>query len=363
LGCGQTPILNKKIAENPDFGTVAGGLDAGSGPLMVKEFESGVKYLLVDNPNYWGKRYNISAMDVRAVKDSATRSAALQSGEVGLINSPPPPELPSLEQKGMVYKLHEQKLPFDDYRVRKAANLAIDRESIVKEMTYSIGKVPDSVSPRGYVDHDPIVGPDQPMFPYDVEGAKALLAEAGYPNGPPQTIVMSTTQGQYLADREIAVATAGYLENVGFKMKVDIQDRPTWFARGRSQRQAYSEEKLKPEDVDYNMMEWLYGGGTAAMDTVSTGNFLGAQTHNYGYWKVPEAYAKENDLAAQATNPDEWVSHLKAMNKIHFEELPDLFICHLPITTAMYNPTRVGGLVSYDINGNYNMTEASTWRE
>jgi peptide/nickel transport system substrate-binding protein len=112
-----------------------------------------------------------------------------------------------------------QDRPLADKRVRLALNYAVDRQALITALMHNVG-VPVStfcteVSP----------GCDKsiiPPFTYDPQRARDLLREAGYPNGFPMTI--GTTSGAYPGDRDLTMAVAGQLNNVGIKAQVIVTE-------------------------------------------------------------------------------------------------------------------------------------------
>jgi len=110
--------------------------------------------------------------------------------------------------------------PLDDVRVRKAINHAIDVDKIMKELL--LGAATRSTQPLqpGLLGYNPDIKP----YTYDPERSKALLREAGYPNG--VELPMEIYEGRYLKDREVTQVIAADLEKVGFKVNL----RPTSYA-------------------------------------------------------------------------------------------------------------------------------------
>jgi peptide/nickel transport system substrate-binding protein len=101
-------------------------------------------------------------------------------------------------------------------RVRRALNMAIDREAIINAVLNGLGDPANSPTGpvSGRVEFDP--------YPYDPEEAMRLLAEAGYPNG--FELTLNTSNGRYLKDQEAAEAIQAYLEGVGIRTTVEVQE-------------------------------------------------------------------------------------------------------------------------------------------
>lgn len=162
---------------------------AGTGPWILEQLVPRQQATLRRNAAYWDSA-RIPASDkliLRPVPDPATRTAALLSGEVDYIESPAPDTLPRLRAAGMnvvtgpmphswpYTPARTPGSPFNDIRVRKAINLAIDREGLVALLGGLARPARGVVQPES-----PWFGKPEFLPHYDPEAAKRLLAEAGY---------------------------------------------------------------------------------------------------------------------------------------------------------------------------------------
>lgn len=179
----------------------------GTGPFLLERFEPDVRTVLTRNPRWWGwgdkRNGNIDEVTLVAIRADATRLAALVSGEIDLVLDPPVQDIERLKREPaiklqQVTDLGQQYLsfdmardeladsdvkgrnPFKDLRVRRAVYQAINVGLITQKVLRGQG-VPTGafLSPR--VDGSP--AELDKRLPYDPAKAKALLAEAGYPNG------------------------------------------------------------------------------------------------------------------------------------------------------------------------------------
>jgi peptide/nickel transport system substrate-binding protein len=107
--------------------------------------------------------------------------------------------------------------PLNDLRVRQALSLAIDRETIVRELWRGRGLVPSGPIPRGDDHHDPAL----PPLPYDPRGARDRLRQAGYRGEP---VVLETTAGFIPNDRSMTELIAQMWEEVGVRVVVEVID-------------------------------------------------------------------------------------------------------------------------------------------
>jgi glutathione transport system substrate-binding protein len=234
------------------YGKDYGKSPVGTGPYKFQEWVPNDHVTLVRNRDYWDKK-NAAKVDkiiVKPVPEDGTRIAMLQKGDAQFIN-PVPYSMAevvkadknlSLAESESVYTywvaMNTQKKPFSDVRVRQAMNYAINKEAIIKAVLRGHGKPTNSpLAPRvwGYT---PVKS-----YPYDPAKAKALLAEAGYPNGF-KTLLRGVAQTD---PKEIMVAIQGQLKEVG--VDVEILSLPA---------AALSADRFKP--LEENRGEMDYAG-------------------------------------------------------------------------------------------------------
>ncbi len=169
-------------------------IPVGTGPFVLKQWLKGDRVELARNPAYWDKTrpVHIDTATFRFVGDAQAQAAGLRSGDLDAVPELEAPELfaafkadpkftaaaGNTELK-VVAGMNDLKKPFDDVRVRRALMMAIDRKALVDGASSGFGQ------PIGshYTPNDPGFVDLTGTLPYDPDKAKALLAEAGYPNG------------------------------------------------------------------------------------------------------------------------------------------------------------------------------------
>ena len=202
----------------------------GTGPYRFVEWKRDQQLVLEANPSYWRGAVAPRRIVFRAIRDASTRAAELRSGGVDIIATPPLPQLDMLDAgetqvvpvKGgriIIYPFDVTHAPFDNRKVREAANLAVNKDAIVKNVLGNRGIVLAGPLTSAWLGHDPAVKP----FPYDPARARQLLAEVGYPQGFEAT--WSISSGVFLKDAEIAEAVAGQLRQVGIRLKLSPTER------------------------------------------------------------------------------------------------------------------------------------------
>jgi len=165
----------------------------GAGPYRFVSFQPGVELVLEANESYWRKTPSVKRLIFRSVPDDTTRLAMLKRGEADIAYSLRGPlgeevrRTPGLTLKAAIPTFTEwlvfveqwdPKSPWADRRVRLAANLAIDRKALNDSEYLGFARVSSSIIPHEFQFYWPA-----PPYPHDGKRAKALLAEAGYPNG------------------------------------------------------------------------------------------------------------------------------------------------------------------------------------
>jgi peptide/nickel transport system substrate-binding protein len=220
----------------------------GTGPMMLKEWQPDVRTVMVKNPNWWGKMEgDINEVIYQPIKNDATRTAAMITGETDLLLDPSVQDIGKLRQNANLKvvegaenrtvfigmdQVSEQlpnsdvkgKNPLKDVRVRKALYQAIDIEAIKRSIMRGQSE------PTGAIIASQVFGWNKDAhkrFPYDVEASKKLLAEAGYPNG--FELGMDCPNNRYINDEEICQAVVVMWSKIGIKAKLKTQPMATYF--------------------------------------------------------------------------------------------------------------------------------------
>ena len=188
-------MMSPKVIEAGD--DVCASAPIGTGQYLFVEWEHGDHLKLQLNPDWWGYEAGLVApdagfktIDFKVVTENATRVNMLMAGDADFIwpvpteayaNVEADPNLVAHSEAGIVVRwlyMNTQKAPLNDVRVRKALALAVNKEAFLQLIYNGHGSVATSIlgsKVTGYKRNEPVA--------FDVEQAKALLAEAGYPNG------------------------------------------------------------------------------------------------------------------------------------------------------------------------------------
>jgi len=310
----------------------------GTGPYMLKSREPDVRTVLVRNPEWWGIKAgrfegNVDEVIYLPIVSDATRVAALISGEVDLVNDPPPQDVPRLKQTpgitilegvenrivfiGMdqqrdelLYSSVKGKNPFKDRRVRQALYQAIDIEAIRRSTMRGLSR------PSGAMLPSPVQSTPEleARRPFDKAAAKRLLAEAGYPDG--FEVTLDCPNNRYVNDEKICQALAVMWAQIGIEVGVNAMPRAKYFP------------KLDKLDTSLYMLGWG-GGATDAIFTLqpvlSTWNGKGDGDYNYGRYTNPRQDAVVARVKVDM-DPAQRLAEIREALALQVEE-----INHLPL--------------------------------
>ncbi len=226
------PIVNIKAVQQ--FGKDYDWNPVGTGPY---QFESGVpkkEAILTANDKYFGGAPAIKRVVMQTVPDINAQVLGLENGQYDMLFLAPddPVVVKRLEDKGFVRSLYSRNLPsqllmnvtvkpFDDLRVRQAIAYAVDRQQYIDLALPGVAKPWYSPVPDGYS----YVASDVPRYEKDIAKAKALLAEAGYPNG------LDLTMNVYDVQKLASEVLAEQLKQAGIRVTLEVLDQPTFIGR------------------------------------------------------------------------------------------------------------------------------------
>src|SRR5229473_3540851 len=199
----------------------------GSGPVRFTSWVKDDRAVLEANPDYWGGKIDMDRWIMRPIPETAPRIAALLKGEVDAITQLPPDQEErvagnaSTRVAGALYAglyvlaVNSKRPPLDNPLVKQALSLAIDRESIVKELWRGRGVVPNGPIAKGDNHFDVSL----PPLPYSPAEAKDRLKKAGYKG---EEIFIETTVAYVSQDKAMAEAIAAMWKDVGVNVKVEV---------------------------------------------------------------------------------------------------------------------------------------------
>ena len=316
----MSPVQQATIETNGDSWCTQPDTFICNGPYMISEWTPSERIVLTKNPNYVGgwdtSRIVSDTITLLLIEDEAAAYAAYNSGEAQLVKSVPSDEIPSLtkaEDGGDFYvdsnlgtyylSVNCEREPFTDPLVRKALSLAIDREyvsEVVMQGTYSPAH---SISCPGITDADgsqfadnanggtPYIGSD---YDANLEEAKSLLAEAGYPNGEGFPAITYSTN-----DQGYHMPLAEYLQKAWSELGINVTIETVEWASFTPQRRA--------GDYDVCRNGWVmdYDDPSNMLELFQTGN-----GNNDGKYSNPEF-----DAAIEASKVADKATHFEQLHK------------------------------------------------
>jgi peptide/nickel transport system substrate-binding protein len=226
LGFYSGQIVPKKYLETVGAETF-NQKPVGTGPVRFVSWTKDDRVVLDANADYWGGKPDFDRLVVRALPEMAPRVSALLKGEVDIVTQLPPDQGERVKGNastvvagalyGGLYVLavNSKVKPLDNPLVKQALSLAIDRETIIKELWRGRGVVPNGPIAKGdnHFDTSP------PNLAYDPKEARERLKKAGYKG---EEIVITTTAGYMAGDKPMAEAIQAMWKDVGINGKVEV---------------------------------------------------------------------------------------------------------------------------------------------
>ena len=278
----------------------------GTGPYSLVSREPDVKTVLTANPNYWGKGefpMEVTEITYTPIQNAATRVAALLSGEVDFIQDVPVQDLQRVaasdgldvrtapQNRVIFFGMNmgdadlandnvEGKNPLADVRVRQAMSKAINRDAIQQVVMRG------QSAPAGMISPPFVNGWNEAMdssSSTDVDGAKALMAEAGYADG--FSIQLDCPNDRYINDEAICQAAVGMLAQIGVTVNLDAKPKAQHFPL------------INNLETDFYMLGW----GVPTYDSEYIFNFLAhTRDDKYGSWNGTRFSDPDLDVKIQA---------------------------------------------------------------
>jgi peptide/nickel transport system substrate-binding protein len=250
----QIMMLSRSIHANAQLADFnAGRALVGTGAYRHVALNLGERHEIARNPDFWGPRPAWDRVVTRFITNPGARSAALLAGDVDLIDAVPVTDVPRLTADPRIAlfaadsnttafmfpdaardnppyitdKAGNQlaRNPLRDLRVRQAISLAMPREAIVERLMQGQGTPAEQIASRALPDRAPGLAP----LPTDLNRARALLREAGFPDGFRMTI--HGPNGFVVGDADMLQAVAQSLTRIGIETRVEVLPPATFFTR------------------------------------------------------------------------------------------------------------------------------------
>lgn len=343
-------IIPKSKAQAGEDAFAKGEAAIGTGPYRYSEWQRGERVVLVRNDKYWGAKEPWDKVVFQFIPKEPARASALLSGAVDLIDGTHAGMSDAFASSGRVTQATTPSywlnyLAFDHFRasspyatdqngkplpnnplqnlkVRQAINLAISRDAIARHVMKGDSVPTTQIVPAGFFGHDAALVPPAA----DPAKAKALLAEAGYPQG--FKLTLHCTNDRYLNDAKVCEAIGQMLSQVGLKMTVQAMPYSVLLPR------------LAGNDADASMYMWGIGAVTGdslpplRTVTQTRDKQSGQGASNYGRYSDPQL-DQLIEKAAVAMNPAERENLQKAAAREVAQSLGIVPIHNLKASWAM----------------------------
>lgn len=335
-----------------------------TGPFQFVEWTPDVQVVMERYEDYWGEiPGNVTRIEYKAIPDSAARFAALQAGEIDGFEQPNVEDIPTIENSDNMYIVYRPSFntfylafnyriqEFRDPKVRQAISLAINREAIVGAFYNEEAMPANTMNPPTIaIGFNPDV-----QTPYDPEQARALLAEAGFPDGLSEVNVLGVDDSGNVTEEVVetipvrlyympvvrpynpdgeAIANAMAADLAAAGINAELASAGDW--------STYLSERSNGNLLGLYQLGWTGDNG-------DPDNFIGYFFHDIDEPLPREGFYQNEEVASllqQAralTDPAERDALYKEAEALHAAEAGRIYIAHGPVPLAFSN--RVSGWV------------------
>ncbi len=270
-------------------------LPVGTGPFVFREWIKDDRMLFTVNKDYWDGRPFIDKLILKVIPNNSVRAAELKTGQIQIMDYPNPEEVEDLgrqsgieliKQDGMnvgYMVMNQNNKYFKDVRVRQAINHAVDKAAIVKAVYAGLGTVADAPIPPNMWGFNANIK----KYPHDLKKARALLKEAGYPNGFSVNLYAMPVPRPYMPNgKKVAQAIQADLAKIGIKVNIVTYDWVTYL------------DKIKNGEHDMCLIGWHGDNGDPDnfLYTLLSEAATAYPAQNFAFWVDKEF----NELITQA---------------------------------------------------------------
>jgi ABC-type transport system substrate-binding protein len=354
IASGIKPVLAKESYKKGEGGLLELDKVIGTGPYKFIEWVQEDHMTLEAFDDYWAGAPNVKKITFKIVPDASVRLSALQAGDLDIIRTPPFNDLIAYLDKpekgdwalaiaegtqNLVYYLclNNTAGPLKDKRVRQAMMYAVDREAYVKLITKGVAHLAHGCWPKGNLWASDVLPPAQ-----DLNKAKKLLADAGYPNGVDLNVITAPA-----ADIDkIAEIAQAQMAKVGIRLKLDIVEIGRFYDR---------ESKM-----DWDIKN---GGHSISIDPILLWNLVLRQNSPAWWWMGNYGSDEIDKLLDQGEVTTDVKKRKEIYNKVYQmiqDDAAVIWLHNLPITYG-YRSNLVG--IGFNTRGDliYNNNQGIPW--
>lgn len=345
-----SPKALEAAAADDTYFEAGAGVDGGTGPYTIESYTPDSEVLLKASPEYWGGWDDVDHYDrvlVSIIPEAISQQQALDGGDVDIAFSVPLENIASYASNpdytvvdepsffNYVGLFNTQRAPLDDPKVRQALSYAIPYDDIITVGAQGFGAQSRGPVPAGVFPYDASV----PQYTYDMDKAKALLAEAGHADG---GFSMEIT---YAAENQNEARFAPLLQDSFSQLGIDVTLTPMQF------NQQWERGKGDPDGRQdmFLLLYWPTYSDAGSDNMWSLFHSSEAPFFNLSYWDDP-AYDGLIDEAATRTATDRAAAqagYTQALERL-VDQAPGVFFYDTRFVAPI--PTRIAG---YQYNLNY----------
>jgi len=335
-----SPIIPKEVV---DAGPTNWKNVNGTGPFTLADYVQGNSQTYAKNTVYWdkekigGQEYKLPFVDkivYRTIKDEATQISSIRTGKLDILENIRWQNVESLKKSapqlkwnrwlsmsGTFLSMAVNEKPFDDIRVRRALNMAVNKKEIVEAYYNGHAEL------FAYPQHPDYLGYYEPLekmpasvkelFTYDPKKAKALLAEAGHPNGFTFKVQVCSCNADHM---DLLPLVAGYLEQVGVKLEIQPMEYGAFLSAMTSRKMTAG---------------YFMNNGHTNPTTTIRKSFATGQTWNPSGWSDEKLDAKIN-VAYQTRDEEKRQELLREMTVEMLDKAPYIWLPTPYIYTAWW---------------------------
>jgi peptide/nickel transport system substrate-binding protein len=314
----QNFIVDKESCLERDLGDY-NTKPIGTGAYKFVEWVKGSYVRMEANADYFEGAPYFKTVEIKPITEDATRFAAIAARQADILSGVPVPMIDRIKKTPTIEVIsrparrciymdigNKEGTPFADLRVRKAIAMAINEDEIIKTVMRGQATAAAQVPDTATIGYDPSLK----RLPYDPSGAKALLKEAGFPNG--FDITIAGPNDRYINDDQICQAVAKYLAKIGLNVKLDVKPKSIFF------------DELSKNKHAFYLIGWMDGsydfGRSAQMLLHTVDAEKGMGTYNGAMYSNPELDKQIID-SASILDRGEREKALQAVNKKSIEDV------------------------------------------
>jgi peptide/nickel transport system substrate-binding protein len=216
----------------------------GTGPFRFVSWSQGERTVLDAFQDLWGEKAKVARVIIRTLPDSSARLNAFLAKEIHIMNQPTPDQLATIRQRRPDAKILEipgmnvgylafnvAKKPFDNVKVRQALNMAVNKDAIIKGIYAGMGMAAVNPMPPTLWGYNKTLKPVE----YNIEKAKSLLAEAGFPNGFKSNLLYLPVSRAYMPEgKKVAEAIQADLKKIGVELTLSTYEWGTYLDKTKN---------------------------------------------------------------------------------------------------------------------------------